>query len=415
MTAEIISVGTELLLGQVLNTDARDIARSLCELGVSVFHQTVVGDNPARLRAVLELAKTRADIIITTGGLGPTYDDLTRETVCETFGVKLVRHEPTWAKIQAYFRDIGRPLTQNNERQALLPENATIFENDWGTAPGCGFVADGTHVLMLPGPPRECVAMLTHCAVPYLQALSKEALVSRSVRIFGVGESYVEDRIKSLVEHETNPTVAPYAHGGEVYLRVTAKAPDAETARAMTEPMVQKLQDILGDVVYGVDVDSLESCVVRLLTQCQKKLAVAESCTGGLITKRITDCTGASRVLLGGVCAYANEIKTSVLRVPAALIERFGVVSEEVACALSEGALELFNADFALGSTGVAGPEHEGVPGGTVFLALSERGKPTRCLGLHLGQDRERVRNAASGYALDLLRRRLCGLPEVIR
>lgn len=413
MTAEIISVGTELLLGNIANTDARDISQILGVLGINVYFHTVVGDNPGRLREAVGIARGRADILITTGGLGPTYDDMTKETLAACFGKKLVRHEGTWRRIQTYFEGIRRAMTPNNERQAFLPEGCVIFENDWGTAPGCAFEADGKHVLMLPGPPRECLSMFTACAMPYLRALSDECLVSRQIRIFGMGESAVEDKLQNLMETKTNPTVAPYAKEGEVMLRVTAKAFTEEEARAMTEPVVEEIGRILGAVVYGVDVDSLEAQVVSLLRGKGETLALAESCTGGLVAGRVTDVPGASRVFRGGVCAYCNAAKTALLGVPAGLLDEYGAVSEPTARAMAEGALHRFDAGVAVGVTGLAGPDGDGSDNapGTVYIALAMRGGATACRRLLLGADRRRVRAMASGYALDMVRRALLGLP----
>jgi nicotinamide-nucleotide amidase len=369
----------------------------------------VVGDNPERLSEAVAIARGRADILITTGGLGPTYDDLTKQTVAACFGLRLTRHDETWARIQNWFREMGRALTPNNERQALLPEGCTIFQNDWGTAPGCAFEADGKHVLMLPGPPRECLSMFVHCAVPYLRRLSGVCLVSRQVRIFGLGESAVEDKLRDFMPFQTNPTVAPYAKESEVMLRVTARAETPEQARALTEPAVAEILRALGPAVYGVDVDSLEERAAALLVERNRSLALAESCTGGLISERITEIPGVSRVYKGGVCVYAPEAKTALLGVPAALLAAHGAVSEPVARAMAEGALSRFGADLALGVTGLAGPGGDGSahPPGTVFVALAEAGTPTVCQLLRLGADRARVRAVAASHALDMLRRRL--------
>ncbi len=410
MIAELIAVGTELLLGNIANTDAQVISQGLSELGISVYFHTVVGDNPARLRQAVEIARNRSDILITTGGLGPTYDDLTKETVAACFGKTLTRHEPTWRRIQEYFQKIDRPLTPNNERQAFLPEGCALFENDWGTAPGCAFESGGKHVLMLPGPPRECVAMFRACAMPYLRALSGAGcLVSRNVRIFGMGESAVEDRLRDFMETAQNPTVAPYAKEGEVLLRVTARADTEEEAAALTEPAVAHILETLPGVVYGVDVDSLEQRVVHLLRDKGLTLALAESCTGGLVSGRITDIPGASKVYRGGVCAYANEAKTALLGVPAAMIEEHSAVSEPVARAMAEAVREKLNADIGVGVTGYAGPD--GDPPGHVFMALSSK-DGTVCRELKLGADRCRVRASASGWALDMVRRAVLGIAD---
>ena len=410
-TAEIIAVGTELLLGNVANTDAQTVSEALSGLGINVYYHTVVGDNPARLTSAVEIAKGRADIIITTGGLGPTLDDLTKETVAACFGKKLVPHQPTLDRISAYFRRVGSVPTRNNERQAWLPEGCQILENDWGTAPGCAFAAMGKHVIMLPGPPRECTAMLLHCAVPYLQALSDGILVSHQMRIFGIGESAMEDRLHDLMEKMSNPTVAPYAKEGECLVRVTAKAQSKEAAEALLKPVMDQISAELGDLVYGVDVQSLEQVVITMARERGMRLALAESCTGGLMSKRITDMPGVSDVYLGGVCTYANEAKTALLGVPESLITQTGAVSEEVALAMARGCREKFGADLAVGITGIAGPSggSEDKPVGLVYIALEAPGV-SRCEKFMLGTDRGRVRIGAANRAFDMLRRYLVAL-----
>ncbi|MDR1158475.1 MAG: competence/damage-inducible protein A [Oscillospiraceae bacterium] len=412
MVVELIAVGTELLLGNTANTDAQDLSQELSELGLHVYFHTVVGDNPGRLTQALQIAKERSDILITTGGLGPTYDDLTKETIAACFGRKLVRHEEIWTRIRTYFDGVRRPLTPNNERQAYLPEGCVIFQNDWGTAPGCAFETGGKHVLMLPGPPRECLSMFRHCARLYLEKFSKESIVSRQVRIFGMGEAAVEDKLRAYMERQENPTVAPYAKEGEVMLRVTARAATSEAARAMTEPVVGEICRVLGDVVYGVDVDSLEARVSALLREQGKTLALAESCTGGLIAGRLTEIPGASQVFRGGAVAYSNAAKAALLGVSERLLGLYGAVSEPVALAMARGALVQMNADVAAAVTGLAGPDGDGsgTAPGTVCLALAARDAEPVTRTLLLGTDRRRVRVAASGHALDMVRRHLLGL-----
>jgi nicotinamide-nucleotide amidase len=410
MTAELIAVGTEILLGSIANTDAQDVSRALSELGIDVFFHTVVGDNPERLKRALDVAKSRSDIIITTGGLGPTYDDLTKETLAEAFGVPLTFREEQAQRIRDFFetRHGGEPFTENNFRQAYLPEGCTVFENGNGTAPGCAFVAEGKHVLMLPGPPRECRAMLQSGAIPYLRGLSDARLFTHNIHIFGERESAVEYRLHELMTSLTNPTLAPYAKEGEVLLRLTAKAASEEEAERMMAPVLEAVRAELGDLIYGVDTDSLEATVSALLAERGQTVATAESCTGGLLAKRITDVPGASRVFPGGVIAYSAEVKTALLGVPAELIAKHGVVSREVALAMAEGARLRLGADYGLGTTGVAGPgaDADGNPEGTVFVALSAEGV-SEVLELNLTHERERIRGGAAAYALDILRKHL--------
>ena len=414
MKAEILSVGTELLLGNVVNTDARDISEYLSALGINVYWHTVVGDNPARLTACVEIAKKRADLIVTTGGLGPTCDDLTKQVLASAFGLKLYFDEAEAEGIRAWFASRpGRTMTENNLQQAYLPEGCTVFHNDWGTAPGCGFEKDGVRVVMLPGPPRECRAMFTHRVVPYLRSLSEGEIVSHNIRVFGMGESAVEALLREKMNAMTNPTLAPYAKEGEMLLRVTAKAATREKAEEMMQPVIEALTALLGDVVYGVDAESLEAAVFALLRARGQTLAAAESCTGGLIGKRLTDLPGVSAVYKGGAVVYTAESKTAILGVPAAVIEEKGVVSREVALSLAENVRKRFSSDYGLGVTGLAGPDGDGTnPVGTVFTALAA---PDGCFvrALQLGSGRERVRTSAANHALDMLRRYLTGLEVV--
>ncbi|NLB28883.1 MAG: CinA family nicotinamide mononucleotide deamidase-related protein, partial [Clostridiales bacterium] len=265
--AEIIAVGTELLLGNTVNTDARDVSIALSRLGINVYFHTVVGDNPERVKQAVAVAKSRADIIITTGGLGPTYDDLTKQTVAEAFGKKLIFHEDEAEKIRTFFANrLGASaMTENNLRQAFFPEGCVIFDNGSGTAPGCAFESEGKHVLMLPGPPHECRAMIETGLVPYLKKLSGDEIFSKNIHIYGMGESSVEAKLADIMEKSENPTLAPYAKEGEVILRVTARAKTRSEAESMMEPMIARVYDTLGDVIYGIDTESLEKTVVDLL------------------------------------------------------------------------------------------------------------------------------------------------------
>lgn len=412
MIAEILSVGTELLLGNTVNTNARDISEYLSALGIDVGWHTVVGDNPGRLTDAVNIAKSRADLIITTGGLGPTCDDLTKQVLAAAFGIELYFDETEAERIRGYFsRRIGRPMTENNLQQAWLPVGCTVFSNLWGTAPGCTFEKDGVRVIMLPGPPRECRAMFENCAMPYLRTLGEGEIVSHNLRIFGRGESEVEFPLRERMNAMHNPTLAPYAKEGEMFLRVTAKAATHEEAERMMEPVIAELRESLGAVVYGVDAASLEAVVSALLREKGLTLAAAESCTGGLLSKRMTDLPGASEVFRGGAVVYATDSKTSLLGVPAALIEEKGVVSREVALSLAENVRAVFSADFGVGITGLAGPDGDGVhPVGTVFVALAAA-DDSFVREIHGGRDRDRIRTMAASHALDMLRRYMTGLP----
>ena len=415
MVAELIAVGTELLLGNIANTDAQFLSEKLSGLGITVHHHTVVGDNPQRLAQALETARGRADIIITTGGLGPTYDDLTKQTICRTFGRELELHEDILEEIRTWFRNkLGREMPENNVQQALLPVGCVVFDNPVGTAPGCAFLEDGVHVLMLPGPPFECRYMFEHRAARYLERLTDGVIVSHEIKIFGMGESSVEEALREPMTRSANPTLAPYAKLNECMVRATAKAEDREAAEAMLAPLVRQVRETLGDVVYGVDVDSLEAVASGLLREKGLTLSAAESCTGGLVAKRITDLPGASAVFRGGVVSYTNDVKAQVLGVPEELLEAFGAVSEPVARAMAERCRTICGSDLAVSVTGVAGPDTDdrGNEVGTVYIALaSAEGTVCQKLSCGKGRGRDRVPSAAASHVFDLLRRYLTGLP----
>ena len=414
-TAELIAVGTELLLGNIANTDAQMLSKGLSALGINVYYHTVVGDNPQRLKAAVEVAKSRADIIITTGGLGPTCDDLTKNVLAECFGKKLVYDEESAERIRDYFQRLhpGGTMTENNLQQAYLPEGCTIFSNDWGTAPGCAFESGGVRVIMLPGPPNECTPMFEHRAVPYLQALADGVIASRTLKIFGMGESAVEARLRDRMNALTNPTLAPYAKTGEVELRITAKAATVEEARALIVPVEKEVRDIFGPLVYGADVASMEEVVLGLLKEKGLTMGTAESCTGGLVAKRLTDLSGASAVFKGGVVSYTNEVKAGVLGVPQEMLDEFGAVSAQVAQAMAQGARKVLGCDLAVSLTGVAGPnpDDRNNPVGLIYVAL-DTPEGTRVRELHLINGRARIRTVAATNAFDMVRRYLTGLPD---
>ena len=413
-TAEIIAVGTELLLGNIVNTNARDISQALSAVGVNVFWHTVVGDNPQRLKEALDVARRRADIIITTGGLGPTYDDLTKQTICESFGKPLVLHQDILDGLKVFFeKNVHMKMPSNNLQQAELPEGCTVFDNPVGTAPGCAFEADGVHVLMLPGPPFEMLTMLKGHVIPYLRGLSSEVIVSHDIMTFGLGESPMEELMREKMSRMENPSLATYAKPSEVRLRATAKAESAEAAEAMLAPVVKDVTDFLGDYVYGVDVSSLEETCFRLLKEKGLTLATAESCTGGRVAERITALPGVSAVYRGGVVSYWTSVKADVLGVPQETLDAHGAVSEETARAMAEGARRVTGADIAVSVTGVAGPESDerGVPVGIVYIGLATP-DGTFCRPLDLGKRRrDRIQDLSSNHALDVVRRYLTGLP----
>lgn len=408
---EIISVGTELLLGHVTNTDARDISEMLSKIGINVKYHTVVGDNPERLRKCVETAKSRADIIITTGGLGPTCDDLTKQILAEAFGLRLVENKAEREGLYDYIR-YGKKFTDNNFTQAMLPEGCTVFHNNCGTAPGCGFEKDGKIVVMIPGPPKECNAMFHESALPYLRKLSEELIVSHSVRIFGLGESSVDDIFAEEMNRMTNPTMAPYAKECDCLLQITAKAKSVDEAEKMIAPVMEHVMQRLGDVVYGVDVECIEESVIKLLREKNMTFSAAESCTGGDVARRFTDMPGASAFFKGGVVTYTNEAKAKLLGIDPALIEEKGAVSHEVAKAMAENVRALLGTDIGVGVTGLAGPDGDGVHEvGTVFVSLAVEGE-TFVKELHMGAMRTRsfIRRMAGNHIYDMMRRWLSGI-----
>ncbi len=412
MNAEIISVGTELLLGHTINTDAAYVARELSAIGVSLLFSSTVGDNVERLKTALETALQRSDIVITTGGLGPTGDDLTKETIAQTAGKKLVLHQESMDRIINYFK--GRVLGETQEKQAMLPEGCTVFPNDWGTAPGCGFETEsGKIIIMLPGPPSELIPMLKNYAIPYLTKDGKAVIASKIVRVFGLGEGMVAEMIMDLTDC-ANPTAATYAKDGEMFVRVTARAQDKETADAMCAPVVEELKERLGNFIYGIDVESLEEVVVTELAKRNLRLACAESCTGGLLSARITDIPGASEVFHMGAVTYANEIKTLLLGVPEETLKQYGAVSEQTARAMAEGIRAKSGSELGIAITGIAGPGGgtPEKPVGLVYLALCD-GEHTwvrKMPGTSRTKGRTYLRFLASSNALDMVRRYLLDL-----
>lgn len=413
MKAEIISVGTELLLGQVINTDASYVARALSELGIDMMFSCTVGDNNGRLKEALTNALERSDLVITTGGLGPTEDDLTKEAIAECAGVPLVLHEESMERLKEHF--VGRYMGQNQIKQAMLPKGATVLLNDRGTAPGCAVeTKDGKIIMMFPGPPSELVPMLHNYGIPYLMKRENASIFSMNVHVFGQGEGAVAEMLSDMTD-ASNPTVATYAKEGEMYVRVTAKAENAQKAEEMCRPVAEQIRERIGDCVYGINVDCLEQLIVNLLSERKLTIATAESCSGGLLAKRITDIPGSSSIFEMGAVTYANRIKTLLLDVPEEMLEKHGAVSEEVAAAMAQGIREKSGSDIGIGITGIAGPDGgtEEKPIGLIYVGLSDKeGTVVRKVKV-FSQRRPRnyYRNTAASFALDMVRRRLEELP----
>ncbi|WP_027093579.1 competence/damage-inducible protein A [Cohnella thermotolerans] len=409
MRAEIIAVGTELLVGQIVNTNAQFLSQALAELGIDVYYQTVVGDNAERIRAAVETARKRADLLVFTGGLGPTLDDLTRDVVADYLGRSIGIHEPTMRKIEEMFLGRGTAFVESNRRQAHLIEGATPLRNDTGLAVGNALSADGTHYLLLPGPPREMKPMFRSDGSAWLRGLlgESQALHSVMLKFSGIGESQLEDLLIDLIREQTDPTIAPYAKEGEVAIRVSTKADGPEEAARKLEPTLQAIRSRTRPYLYAEEDIPIEAAVIRQLTQKRMTLTVAESCTGGMVASMLTTVPGSADAFLGGVVSYSNGVKHKLLGVPMEQLEgpgAPGAVSEETAAAMAEGALAASGADLALSTTGVAGPASaEGKPVGLVYVGLAERGRPTRVEKLQLAGDRQGIRIRATKRALHML------------
>jgi nicotinamide-nucleotide amidase len=408
MVAEIISVGTELLLGQIVDTNSAFLSRTLAALGIDLFRRATVGDNEGRLVQAIREAASRADVILTIGGLGPTQDDLTKEAVARAFDDELVLDSAAAEHLRALFARRGIPMPESNLRQALVFRGGRGIPNPNGTAPGALLEKEGKVVFCLPGPPREFIPMVENAVLPLLvERLGGERTVIRSrvLRTIGIGESAMEERVRDLLA-STNPTVAPLAHVGESHLRLTARARSEEEALALIEPLEREIRSRLGVHVYGVDETPLEAAVIGLLKERGETLAVAESCTGGLLGGRLTNVPGSSQVFVGGIISYSNGAKESLLGVPGDLLATHGAVSALVAEAMARGARERLGANIGVAITGVAGPEGGTAekPVGLVYLGLSDRAgeRHQRCLFMGGRAD---VRTRSILMALDWVRR----------
>lgn len=415
MTAEIIAVGTELLLGDILNTNAQFLSQQLAQLGITVHFQSVVGDNPARLESVVRLAMQRSDLLVFSGGLGPTDDDLTKQTVACAFEDELRFDEEELARIRAFFAAWGRTMPPNNEKQAYVPVRGRKLHNANGTAPGMLFEAKagGKWAVLLPGPPAELQPMFLNEVKPWLAGLTDCALHSLVLRVAGIGESHLEGKVAHLLAGE-NPTAALYAKTGEVFIRITAKAQDAAAAGAMCRAFAGEFYAVLGDAIYGEDSETLAAAAVHALQKTGATAATAESCTGGLVSAALTDVPGASEVFGFGACTYSNEQKMRVLGVSAETLRQYGAVSAETAAEMAQGVRRAAGADFGIGITGIAGPGGgtKEKPVGLVFLAAACENKVYVQKLLMENRTRGTVRQFSAKYALEMLRRLALSLPQ---
>ena len=408
MSAELISVGTELLMGNIVNTNAQYISQRLADLGIDSYLQTTVGDNHDRLVEAVHGALRRADIVILTGGLGPTADDLTKETVSDAFGKKLVLDEASLEYIKARFAKRGHEMTPNNVKQAYFPEGCIILPNPNGTAPGCIVETEAKAAILMPGPPNEMVPMFEASVLPYLEKRSGYMLKSKMLRIFGKGESSVEYELKDIMASQTNPTIAPYALNGEMKLRVTARCRAVEDADAIMAPMIAEVKRRIGEYIYSEDGLELHEEVARLFVQKGLTLAVAESCTGGMICSKLVSVPGSSAWFKEGCVTYSNESKMHRLGVKQATLDEYDAVSAQTAAEMAEGIRTSSGADIGVATTGFAGPDGgtEDNPVGTVYIGFSSKDK-SFTKRLQLTGSRERIRSMASLHALDILRRNI--------
>ncbi|MFV9671934.1 MAG: competence/damage-inducible protein A [Acidimicrobiia bacterium] len=409
MIVEILAVGTELLLGQIVNSNATRIGERLADAGLDHFQQTVVGDNETRIAAAIDAACYRADALIITGGLGPTKDDLTREAIARAAGVEMIFDAGQAERLRERWTSSGRVMPESNLQQAERPSGSELIENPKGTAPGIRLRLADTWVFALPGVPAEMIPMLENSVIPFLRGDDDGAVVSRLLRTWGESESAIGERLGDLYDASTNPTIAFLASGGEIKIRITAKAETRDEASALIAPIEATVRERLGKRIFGVDDDTVEVVVLRMLEERGWSLGTAESATGGLVAGRITSVPGASRVFRGSIVSYAAEIKESLLEVPGSLIEEHGVVSEPVAVAMADGARGRLEADVVVSVTGSAGPDPQDKPVGTVVVAVVTP-ENSRVRTLTLPGDRERVRTFASTAALQLLRMSLQGV-----
>ncbi|MCM1025273.1 MAG: competence/damage-inducible protein A [Roseburia sp.] len=406
MTVELICVGTELLLGNIVNTNAAYLAEKCAGLGLSCYFQTVVGDNEERLALVLRTALERSEIIILSGGLGPTEDDLTKETVAKVCGRKLVLHEPSREAILDFFAARGAEPTDNNWKQAMLPEGCIVVENRNGTAPGVILETEEAKVILLPGPPEELCPMFEDSVMPYLAGLTSQVICSQTVKICGVGESRAEAMMKDLIDAQTNPTLATYAKIGEVHIRVTAGAENRKAAMKLIKPTVKELKNRFGNDIYTTEEDvTLERAVVELLQANKLTITCGESCTGGLLSARLINVPGVSDTYKTGVITYSNKAKRRLLGVKKSTLQKYGAVSEQTATEMAKGLVVMTKADVAVAVTGLAGPDGgtEEKPVGLVYIACNVKGKIT-VKKYRFSGNRNTVRESAVSAALALLR-----------
>lgn len=406
MKTAILSIGTELIMGQTVNTNGAELSRELTGMGLPVYYHLSVGDNPERIKRSMAYLYEQVDMIITTGGLGPTQDDLTRETIADYFGVPMELHEPSLKTIQCFFDKIGQPMNENNRKQATFPKGAVILDNPLGTAPGFFLEKDGKKIASLPGPPREMRPMLEARLKPLIQNLSEGWFESRYVVLYGIGESAAETALEDLITSQTNPTIAPYAEPGQVMFRVTAKGEDQAHALALLEPTLAIIRERMQDNIVSEDGRSLWQVAAAMLIEQHKTLALAESCTGGMLAAGLTEMPGISEVFDRSYVTYSYAAKEQDLGVPASLLAQYGAVSEETAREMARGLQKRTGADLCLSITGIAGPAGDTAdkPVGLVYIGLAV-GDDVTVVKNQFHGNRQRVRTATCQKALDMLRK----------
>ncbi|MCE5168130.1 competence/damage-inducible protein A [Paenibacillus profundus] len=416
MKAEMIAVGTELLLGQIVNTNAQYLSQQLALLGVDVYYQTVVGDNADRLRHTIEVARSRSNVILFTGGLGPTMDDITKDVLAELLGSELYHDEDALTQMEKMFAGRGTPMVESNKRQALVIEGADVLPNRTGLAIGNAIVHEGVAYIVLPGPPREMKPMFAEQVIPWMKdngLLDASTLYTRMLKFAGVGESSLEDALRDLIEAQGDTTIATYAKEGEVLVRLATKSDDAALAASKLGEVETEITNRLGQHLYAAEDVSMNEVLVNHLIQHQMTLSAAESCTGGLFAEMMTSVPGSSQVFLGGAVTYSNEMKERILGVPHELLEGEsapGAVSSEAAKAMVEGMQDIADTDFTVAITGVAGPGHsERKPVGLVYIAIGEKGKDTHVEELRLSGDRDTIRIRTVNAVMYRLWRKLQG------
>lgn len=405
MKAEIITVGTEILLGDIVNTNSQFLAKELASLGLDVYYQSTVGDNESRLMDTLNESLDRSDIIITTGGLGPTNDDITKEVAAKCFNQELVFYNDIWKDIKQYFEKIGLEPTENNKKQAYFPKDCIILNNSNGTAPGAILKKENKMIIVLPGPPKEMIPMFNNELKKHLENLTDYKLISRTLRFFGIGESELEDKLSDIINNQTNPTIAPYAKEGEVTLRITAKSYTKDDADNLIDEVENKIKTLVGKYLYGYGETTLEETVAKLLVEKNLTIAVSESCTGGMVSSTLIDYPGISQVFMEGCVTYSNEAKMSRLGVKKETLDNFGAVSTETAIEMAKGVAMNLKTNVGLSTTGIAGPGGGTTekPVGLVYIGLYINGK-TKVKKLNLAGSREKIRVKATKEALNFLR-----------